>query len=39
MEPGCFMDGEDEILLLDDGYLLTTPDTLHLLGRIVRDVY
>ena len=33
------MDGEEEILLLDNGYLLTTPDILHLLGRIVKDVY
>ena len=39
MEPGSFMDGPGAILLLDKPYRLTTPDLLHLLLRIIKNVY
>ena len=39
LEPGFFMDGPEEIVLLDEGYNLVTPDILHLLGRIIKNVY
>ena len=39
MKPGFFMDGPEGVLLLDEGYRLVTPDILHLLGRIIKNVY
>ena len=39
MEPGFFLQEPDDVLLVDDGYLLVTPDMLHLLGRIIQNMY